>query len=305
MSDPDPIQPMRPAERAELIERLDLPEVDSPALILVLDGWIDAGLGATNALSTLLNEITTKSVALFNSDRLLDHRARRPLVHLVDGVNTGLAWPAIELRAGRDLAGNDLLLLIGAEPDHCWRAFARLVTELSVELGVRLTVGLGAYPAPVPHTRQSKLAAAAATPELLHGRDYLRTTLDVPAGVQAAIERNGADVGIPSIGLWSQVPHYAAAMPYPAASLALIEGLASLAQLELPHGSLPQEVAATRTRIDDLISSNGEHEEMVRQLEEQYDEDGLVPLLDLDESQLPSGDEIAAELERYLREHGG
>src|SRR5690606_26011040 len=102
----------------------------------------------------------------WDADRLVDHRSRRPTMHLVDGVNTGLTWPTIELRHGQDPDGRDALLLVGSEPDVRWRAFAADVAELALRFGTRLVVGFGAFPAPVPHTRPSRLATTATTPEL-------------------------------------------------------------------------------------------------------------------------------------------
>lgn len=281
----------------ELVER---PELEAPVLVLALDGWIDAGFGATNARSALLEGLETVAVGSFDADALLDHRARRPTLHLADGVVSDLAWPAVELRAASDAAGNDLLLLVGAEPDHTWRAFSEAVVDLAMEFGVRLTVGLGAYPAPAPHTRPVRLAASASTPALAQRFDYLRATIDVPAGVQAAIEHRSAQEGVPAIGLWAQVPHYAAAMPYPAASAALVDGLAELAELSLDSTELHSQAASMRRRLDALIADNGEHQAMVRQLEEQADAAGDAATLMT--GPLPSGDELAAELERYLRE---
>src|SRR5437870_5160549 len=94
------------------------PELDDPVLVMSLDGWVDAGLGAATAAAALLSAIDSEVVATFDADGLLDHRARRPVVRIVDGVNTGLTWPELQLRAGRDAAGRSLLLLIGPEPDH-------------------------------------------------------------------------------------------------------------------------------------------------------------------------------------------
>src|SRR5258706_4100695 len=172
----------------ELVER---PDLDSPVLILALDGWIDAGLGAANARAALLGGLDPATVAVFDSDQLLDHRARRPTMHLVEGVVTGLTWPTVELQAASDADGNDLLLLVGSEPDHAWRAFTRGVVDLAMEFGARLVVGLGAYPAPVPHTRPTKLAVTAGDPLLITHRvvpttsavaPRLATALQPPAG---------------------------------------------------------------------------------------------------------------------------
>jgi proteasome assembly chaperone (PAC2) family protein len=282
----------------ELIER---PAVDAPVLILALDGWIDAGLGAANARASLLNTTSPKTVARFDSDELLDHRARRPTMHLVEGVVTGLTWPAVELQAGRDPGNNDVLLLVGAEPDHAWRAFTNAMVDLALDLQVRLIVGLGAYPAPVPHTRPTRLAVTASDPSLATN-NLVRATVDVPAGVQAAIERRAHEMGLAAVGLWAQVPHYLAAMPYPAASVALLDGLGTVAGLQLDNDALRSEADATRQRVDALVNENEEHKEMVRQLEASVDAEQESTDTALGLGNLPSGDELAAELERFLRD---
>lgn len=278
----------------ELVER---PDLESPVLVLALEGWIDAGYAGATAASTLLQGMETKTLATFDADDLLDHRARRPIMHLVDGVNVGLSWPSIELRFARDGAGNDVLLLVGAEPDHRWRAFTSAVVDLAMDFGTRLVVGLGAYPAAVPHTRPTLLSCTASTPEVAGSWPFLRGTLDVPAGVHGAIERRCADVGLSAIGLWAQVPHYTAAMAYPAASVALLEALAHVAGLSVTPGSLDEDAATARTQLDAIISGNSEHGDMVANLEREADDQARS-------GPLPSGDDLAAELERYLREQG-
>ena len=275
----------------------DEPELDSPILVLSLEGWIDAGYAAASAGAVLLRSFDMSPVATFDSDELLDHRARRPIMHLVDGVNTGLSWPGIELRSASDGAGNDLLFLVGAEPDHSWRAFTHAVVDLALQFGTRMVVGLGAYPAAVPHTRPTLLSCTASTTEVAAAWPYLRGTLDVPAGVQAAIERRCAEVGLPAIGLWAQVPHYTSAMAYPAASLALLEALAEVAGILVPIGDLMDDAATARSRLDAIIADNPEHAEMVQHLEQEADHQ-------VQAGPLPSGDDLAAELEQFLREQG-
>src|SRR5258708_31857500 len=131
----------------------------------------------------------------------------------------------------------------------------------------------------------------------------VRATIDVPAGVQAAIERRATEIGLPAIGLWAQVPHYVAAMPYPAASMALLEGLATVAGVHVDSPTLRQEMHATRERIDSLIGENDEHVRMVRQLETPADSERAPEAgTGLGAGPLPSGDELAAELERFPRE---
>jgi hypothetical protein len=282
----------------ELYELLDNPDLGAPPLILGLEGWIDAGFAAANAFGTILEDLDTITVAVFDTDSLLDHRSRRPTMHLIDGINASMTWPSIELRAGVDRIGNEALFLVGVEPDHRWRAFSAAVVDLALQLGVSTVYGLGAYPAPVPHTRSTRLVATATTPELAALVGSIDGRIDVPAGVHAAIERSCAEAGLPATGLWAQVPHYAAGMPYPAGALALIEGLRSVAGLQFPLGSLVDDARTTRTRLDELVSNSDEHVAMVRQLEVQVD-----AIVDTTPSgPLPTGEDLAAELEQFLRE---
>ncbi len=286
---------------SDLFELVQRPDLATPLLIVVLEGWIDAGLGAGTALQTITAGTPSEVVATFDTDSLLDHRARRPTLHLADGIQTGLSWPVIELRAGADQDGRDLLFLIGVEPDHSWRAFSAAVVDLALELDVRMVTGLGAYPAPVPHTRTTQVVTTTTRPELARQVGSVQGRVDVPAGVQAAIEERASDQGLPALGLWAQVPHYASAMPYPAAGLALIETLAEVAEVQFDTGTLADDAAAARVRLDALIAASTEHQELVRQLEEQVDADEASP----DDGGLPSGEELVAELERYLRDQDG
>jgi len=273
---------------------------DRPVLVVCLEGWIDAGVGAAAALAALLTSRSTDRIAVFDNDILLDHRSRRPIMRVVDGMNAGLTWPATELRAGTDDAGNDLLFLIGPEPDLRWRAFTADAVDLARRLGVRLAVGLGAFPAPVPHTRPVRLVTTSVVADLVHQFGYLPGTIDVPAGIHASLELGFGEAGIPALGLWARVPHYVSAMPYPAASAALIDGLVRVAGLQLESRDLHESAERTRTRIDDLIANSEEHRQLVAQLEAQADAESPHP-----GQPIPSGDEIAAELERFLRGEGG
>lgn len=279
-----------------LYELVRWPDATDPVLVIALDGWIDAGIGAAAAMAHLLQEMDTTLVATFDTEVLVDYRSRRPVMHLVEGVNTGLTWPTIELRHGVDQEGNDVLLLAGAEPDARWKAFTGDVVDLAGQLGVGLVVGLGAYPAPVPHTRATRLSTSATSAELAARVGQLAGTLDVPAGIQAAIERRCAEDGLPNVGLWAQVPHYAAAMPFPGASLALLDGLERVARVRVDVDSLRDADRLLRARLDALVTDNPEHVAMVHQLEEHFDQ--AAELL----GPVPSGDELAAEVERFLRD---
>ncbi len=280
----------------------DQPSLNAPVLVVVLEGWIDAGYAAGTAIQTLLEGLDTYPVATFDADRLLDHRARRPIMHLLDGVNTGLSWPGIELRAGTDEAGNDVLFLLGAEPDHAWRGFTEEVIELAQDFGTRMLVGLGAYPATVPHTRPITMSVTASSAELAAVSGLLRGSLDVPAGVQAALEFRCGELDLPAVGLWAQVPHYVSGepTPYPAAALALIEQLERTAGLRLPKGELSSNAHRTRNRIDTAMSTNVGHLAMLHALEARHDEQLAEAGAATD--QLPSADELAEEVERFLRD---
>ena len=283
---------------AELHELLVAEVPSATVLVCGLESWIDAGFAAARARSTLTEAAALEPVARFDADALVDHQARRPTMHLADGVNTRLTWPVIELSAGTDRQGTRFLFLSGAEPDHRWQRFSGEVVDLVRHAGVELVTALGAYPAPVPHTRPVKVVSTATTRELADRVGYMPGELDVPAGINAAIERACADAGVPAVGLWAQVPHYVANFPYPASAVALLEALERLTGLGTDRAALEGAAADARKRLDELVAANPEHTQMVRQLETVYDDQSS-------NLTIPSGDELAAELERFLRNQEG
>lgn len=269
-------------------------------LVTALEGWVDAGLGADGAISALLSSVPTELLATFDGESLIDQRARRPVAHIAQGVNEGLTWPVIQLRLGTDQAANDVCYLVGPEPDFRWHSFVADVVELAALLGVRMAVGLGAFPAPAPHTRPIRLAATAPpeSAELVPSVGVVQGEIDVPSGVWGALELAFGQAGIPAIGLWARVPHYVAGMAFPAASAALLDGLAAVAGLAVDTAELHSTADTARRQVDDLIAKSTEHSQLVRQLESNVDVAEGNPL---DVGQIPTGDELAAELERYLR----
>ncbi|GIU85210.1 MAG: hypothetical protein KatS3mg008_1985 [Acidimicrobiales bacterium] len=283
-----------------LFELVHTPEFSNPpVLVQHLEGWIDAGLGAATAVRTILESSETVTVASFDSDILLDHRSHRPSMKLVDGVYEGVAWPGIELVAATDADGREFLLLYGVEPDHNWRAFAAGIADLAMELGVERVVGLGAYPAAVPHTRPPRISPTATSEQLANFPGFVRGSIEVPAGIQAIIEIECGERGIPALGIWAQVPHYVATMPYPPASVALMEALFDVTGLRFEIAALRSEAESVRNRIDALIRANPEHVAMVRRLEEAHD------TFTTGGGDLPTGEEIAQELQRFLSEQSG
>lgn len=246
-------------------------ELERPVFVLALDGWVDAGSGTAQARSALLDQIDTHRIGSFDADVLIDYRARRPTMVLTDGVIQSMQWPTIEVRYGVDRGGNDVVFIVGPEPDTGWQSFCAEVVALAQGHDARMVVGLGAFPAPVPHTRPTRLASTAATQELADVIGYVPGSMEVPCGIHAAIEAGCQRVGVPAIGVWARVPHYLAASSYPAAAAALVDGLAKVADLTLSSTELHSEAAGAKLRIDALVEESEEHRLLVRTLEAQYD----------------------------------
>jgi proteasome assembly chaperone (PAC2) family protein len=292
--------PPTPGDPSSTYEVHREPTLRSPVLVVALEGWVDAGLGAATAVTALLADPPTEPLVTFDADHFLDQRARRPIARIVDGVTTELSWPRAQIRHGRDKAGADVLYLVGPEPDFHWHQFVDAVVGLALDWDVRMVVGLGAFPAPAPHTRPVKLAATAppASADMVSRVGVVQGELEVPAGVLAALELSFGAAGVEAVSLWARVPHYVAAMPFPEASAALVDGLAAVSGLVLDSSTLHGAADSSRRQVDELIAGNDEHLAMVRKLEESIDaSEGNA----LGVEELPSGEEIAAELERFLR----
>ena len=286
---------------------VDRPDLTDPVMIVMLSGWIDAGTSAGTSMEAILSDTDASPVAEFDDDVFVDFRARRPVMELREGLHSVLRWERILVSVGRDQTGRDLVLLTGPEPDMAWHRFTRTVGELGVELGVQQMVHLRAYPFAVPHTRAARLSVSSPSPDVLARVPFLRSSIDVPAGVAAALEREMHDRSIPSLGIWVQVPHYITGMSYPAASVALLEGLRESTGIVIDAASLRAEVMVQARRLDALVEGNDDHAKMLGQLEQIYDAtDGSVDTqTGVDGSvglEMRSGDELAAELEEYLRD---
>ena len=270
-------------------------------MVVALEGWVDAGLGADGAITALLAASPTELVATFDGEALIDQRARRPVVHIAHGVNEGLTWPVIQIRLGSDRVGNEMCFLVGPEPDFRWPSFVADTVSLVRELGCRMVVGLGAFPAPAPHTRPVRLAATApqASADLVAQIGVVQGQIDVPSGVWGALEVALGELEIPTVGLWARVPHYVSGMAFPSASATLLDGLAAIAGLSLDSTALHTAADAALRQIDELIAKSDEHISMVHQLERAVDAAEGNPL---DIGHIPTGEELAVELERYLRD---
>ena len=284
-----------------LVER---PEPESPSLLVMLTGWIDAGGAGAAAMDAIEAECNATPIATFDDDAYIDFRARRPTMELREGLNSVLQWAQIKVSIGRDQAGHDLVLLTGPEPDMAWHRFSDAVGDLAVELGVTRMFGLGAYPFAAPHTRPPRISVSTPSQDVLASVPFMRSSVDVPAGVTAAIEHSMHARGIPSLGIWVQVPHYITSMSYPASSVALLDAFREVADIVVDAAQIRQEALIQRGRLDKLVADNAEHVQMLVRLEELYDSTGDPtggtaggPILEM-----RSGDELAAELEQFLRD---
>lgn len=274
--------------------RLDAPEeaLAAPVVIAAFDGWIDAA-GASTATTELLAG-QGRTIATFDGDVLFDYRSRRPTLDIVDGTLTRLEWPMLTMSL-TTVGGRDLLILTGAEPDFRWGELAGSVHELCLRLGVVEWVSIGTIPAAVPHTRQVPILATASSPGLLHhevtkGPEGL---LRVPAAALSTIELAITEAGIPAVGFYGQVPHYVGG-PYAAASVALLEHLGLHLGVMLDAGDLPEQATDQRQRLDAAAAADEDTRAYIERLESMVGED-----------RIPSGDDLAQEIERYLREQGG
>lgn len=293
----------------------DLPTLTDPVMLVMLSGWIDASGAAAEAMSAVQQEIDAVSLVEFDDDLYIDYRARRPTLEIRDGESSRLVWSSPEMQYGTTADGRNLVLLHGPEPDMAWHRFGRTVGDLAERLGVRRMVAFGAYPFATPHTRPVVVSATSPSRDLLATLPFRTNSVDVPAGMTAALEQELHARGIPSVGVWAQVPHYVASMSYPAASVALIDGLTTVSGVTIEAADLRREAVLQRERLDQLVAGNDEHRAMVTQFEEIYDAaddgDDAVGGPGTSEGQpgdgeleLTSGDELAGEIERFLRDRG-
>lgn len=275
-----------------LLLRDELPTLRAPVLIGAFDGWIDAG-GAASAAATILAG-DAQELAAGDSDALFDYRSRRPVLDVVDGTLSELDWPALTI-VRRAEGTRDLLVLHGPEPDFRWKELAEQVMEAAVRLGVVQWVSLGAIPAAMPHTRPVHVFGTASQTGLLHDdvEQGPQGLLRVPAACLSVIEMAVAGAGIPTVGFYAQVPHYVGGS-FAAATIALLEQTGRHLGVDLPLGDLPDEALAQRQRLDTAVGGDDDARQYLERLESIAGEEHV-----------PSGDELASEIERFLQGEAG
>jgi len=280
-------------------------ELDAPILIHALSGFIDAGHAGRIASEHLLGQLEHRVLARFDLDQLYDYRARRPPLTFAGDHWEGVEMPTLELSLVKDTAGTGFLMLTGPEPDVQWERFIAAVTALAEHFGVRMTIGLHAIPMAVPHTRPSGITAHASRPELVEGYTPWVGRVQVPGHVTGLLELRMAEKGKDAAGFAVHVPHYLTQTEWPEAASTLVKAVGELGRLELPTQALDHAAEEMRLAVTSQVEEQPEVASVVRALEEQYD--AFVgargrSLLASEASELPTADELGAELERFLAE---
>jgi hypothetical protein len=280
-----------------------------PVLVLAMDGWTDAGSGGSLAANALRDAFPTRRLGSFDSDDLYDYRDRRPLLSIDRGTLGSPEWPELVVDLVTPPAGPPLVLVTGGEPDFSWRALGEDLVELADMISARRYVGLGSVPGPIPHTRTVQLICTSSDPDLLDRLGRPHEQAIVPASCQVVIETVLRDAGASTLGLWARVPHYVAG-EYPEAARALLEQLSSHLGTPADLSVFDDDIAENRERLDLAAEGSDEVTDHIRQLEEIFDAEQArggsddhegAPLPGSHGGPLPSGDEIAAEVERFLR----
>jgi predicted ATP-grasp superfamily ATP-dependent carboligase len=280
------------ADELRIHERSDL---ERPILISAFRGWNDGGQGASLAAGYLARLWDAELIADVDPEEFFDFQATRPQVKLEDGLTRHIVWPETAFyRARPDGFDRDIVLLLGVEPNLRWQAFTRLVVDYAADLGVELVVSLGSLLADVPHTRPCPVTGSATDPELVERLGLQASRYEGPTGIVGVLHDACRRQNLPSVSFWAAVPHYVSLTPSPRAVLALCERLGSLLELDIDVEELQEAAEGYVEQVSRAVATDADTQAYVDELESRADE--------LDEADLPSGDALAAELTRFLRE---
>ncbi|HET7899940.1 MAG TPA: PAC2 family protein [Candidatus Nanopelagicales bacterium] len=280
-------------------------DLEAPVLVHALSGFLDAGGARALAVGHLLAAHESRTVAEFDVDALYDYRARRPRLVFDTDHYESIDYPELLLTEVTDSRGQGFLVLHGPEPDFGWRTFTSAVVQLVERFGVRRSIGLAAIPWPAPHTRPVGVTAHATNRDLVAGRPTFVGAIEVPGHLAGALELALRDTGHEAMGFAAHIPHYLSQVEFPRAAVALLEEVAVAGDLALDLTDLVEAARTSDHEIDAQVAQNPENVEAVQALEAQYDAvvrgaGSALPLAG--DGELPSGDEIAAQLEEFLRE---
>lgn len=260
-------------------------DVTAPALIVSFEDWVDAGAAGSSAARHIGDGGDV--IATFDTDALYDYRSHRPVLDIVDGIPKSFEFPKLNLTRRR-FSERDLFVLTGPEPDARWKELASDVLELALRIGIIEHVSLGAIPSAIPHTAPTPVMMTASTAESLKGSTTTEGLLRVPAAAVSLVEWTLAESGIPAVGFWAQIPHYA--VPYAAGAIALIRRVETHLSVTIGAGALEEQAAGQRQGLQELFSDNPEAAAYLERLESM-----------VGEQQIPAAENIGEEVERFLR----
>jgi proteasome assembly chaperone (PAC2) family protein len=276
------------------------PDLKSPVMIAAFRGWNDGGQGASLAAGFLARTWSAARFADIDPESFFDFQATRPHVSLVDGVTRQIDWPDNAFyHAHVPGTTRDVVLLLGIEPNLRWKSFTGLVTDLAQDVGVELVVTLGSLLADVPHTRPAPVTGSASDPELVERLGLEQSRYEGPTGIVGVLHDACKRANISSASLWAAVPHYVSLAPSPRAALALCTRLGELLDTELDTHELEEASESYAQQVSEAVASDPETAAYVEELEQRTEDEEEEQV---DEEDVPSGDAIAAELTRYLRE---
>jgi proteasome assembly chaperone (PAC2) family protein len=273
------------------------PELRRPVLVAAFRGWNDGGQGATLAAGYLAKQWGADQFASIDPEEFYDFQAMRPQVTLEEGMTRKLEWPENSFfHAPIPGTDRDAVILLGTEPNLRWKTFSRLVLGLVEELGIERAVTFGSLLADVPHTRPAPVTAAATDETLMEELGLEPSRYEGPTGIVGVLLDSCRNAGITSLSLWAAVPHYVSLAPSPRAALALVRRFGELMQIEIDVSELDQAADEYSEQVSEAVSADADTAAYVEELERRVD-------MLTEEERLPSGDTLAAELTRFLREH--
>ena len=276
----------------------DPPELRSPVLVAAFAGWNDAASAATTALEAVAISLGAERVAEIDPEEFYDFQVTRPTIRMADGEAREVDWPANNIFAAvAPNAERDIVLVNGIEPNLRWRTFAGAVIEAAERMNVEMVVTLGALLADVPHTLSVPITGLASDPELVERLSLSRSSYEGPTGIVGILHDACRRRGVTSASLWAAVPHYVAAVPNPKAALALLRRLEGFTGVAIEASELEDAMGRFETQVDRAVASNPEIEDLVRRLESEQAEEDEIP-----EDEVPSGDSIARDFQRFLRQ---
>jgi proteasome assembly chaperone (PAC2) family protein len=271
-------------------------------MVCAFQGWNDAGDAASSAVAFMSTALGALRFAQVDTEEFYDFQANRPRIKLGEEGAREIEWPGVEIfEATIPRAPRDLVFVQGIEPSLRWRAFSSLIVELAEALGVQMVITLGALLADVPHTRPVAMTGLASDPALLERMGASGPgTYEGPTGIVGVLHSIASDAGLPAMSLWASIPHYVAAAPSPKAALALVRRLESLVGVSVDASELEESAATYERQVGLAVSSDPDVQAFVERLERdaESEEDPLTP------EDLPSGELLASEFQRFLRQRG-